>query len=193
MNPSARVTSIDAVREWKDALAVFQEKAREALVSLDLEIRRAFDWLEDQRRYWQQEVRKWDEKVEEAKRELWRRKNMPIINNLDYIEQEKALRKAQQRLAEAEVRLEKTRKWQVTLRREVDEYQGQGTRLAATLEGEMPRALTLLEQKIAALEAYLAVAPPSTTPPAANATGLAPATAGANATGLARSTEEKKT
>lgn len=168
MNPAARVASLEAVRAWKDALAVFQEKAQEALISLDLEIRRAFDWLDDQRRYWQQEVRRWDEKVEEAKRELWRRKNMPIINNLDYIEQEKALRKARQRLAEAEARLEKTRQWQVTLRREVDEYQGQGTRLAATLEGELPRALTLLEQKIAALEAYLAVAPPRLPAPSAS-------------------------
>ena len=161
MSQSARVTSIDALQDWKNALAVFQDHAKEAVVTLELEVRRMFDWLDDQRRFWQAEIRRREDEVVQAKSELWRRKNMPIIEHPDCVEQEKALRRAQARLDEAHHKLEKTRRWAPALKRAVDEYECHGRRLAAILESDVPRALGVLEQRIRSLDAYVALTPPA--------------------------------
>jgi len=157
----ARVTSIDALADWKSALATFQDHAKDAVVAIDLEVRRKFDWLDDQRKFWQAEIRRREDELAQAKSELWRRKNMPIIEHPDCVEQEKALRRAQARLDEAHDKLEKTRRWLPALRRAADEYETHGRRLAAILETDVPRALAVLEQRINALESYVALTPPA--------------------------------
>ncbi len=162
MSQPAEVASLDAVRDWKTALVSFRDSAQDALLAIELAIRRAFDWLAEQRNRWQMEIRKREEELTRAKSELWRKKNMPIIGTPDSVAEEKAVRRATARLEEAEEKLKKTREWSIALGRAVEEYEGPGRRLAFRLEGDVPRALGLLEQKIAALEAYVALlAPPS--------------------------------
>jgi hypothetical protein len=160
MSQPAEVASLDAVRDWKTAIVSFRAMAQDALVAVELAIRRAFDWLDEQRNRWQQEIRIREEELTRAKSELWRKKNMPIIGHPDCVAEEKAVRRALARLEEAEQKLEKTRQWGIALRRAVEEYEGPGRRLAFRLEGDVPRGLAMLEQKIAALESYLAIPAP---------------------------------
>src|SRR5258708_4213353 len=135
MSEAARVTSLDAVKDWKNAVCVFHDDAVEALGAIEMEIRRAFDWLDQQTRYWQTEVRRREELVLQAKNELTRKKMMPIIGkNPDTTEQEKNLKKALRRLEEAEAKLEKARKLTPILRRAVEEYEGPGRQLSNFLE-----------------------------------------------------------
>ena len=156
----ARVTSLDALRDWKQALTAFKASAQDALVGADLAARRAFDWLDDQQKQWHAEVRRREDLLHQAKGELWRKKNMPNLEkHPDCTEQEKAVRRAQARLDEAHDKLEKTKRWRPELQRAVDEYASDGRQLASMLEADLPRALVRLEQKIAALERYLEVAP----------------------------------
>lgn len=157
----ARVNSVDALREWKEALTGFRHSAQDALLSVEMEIRRQFDWLDEQRRYWQLEIRRLEEKIHVAKSELWRKKNMPIISNPDYYQEEKLVRRLQQRLEDAESKLEQTRKWAIALKRAVEEYEGFGRQLGNVLEGDLTRSLAQLEQRLVALEGYLAIAPPA--------------------------------
>jgi hypothetical protein len=164
----ARVNSIDAVREWKESLAGFRHSALDALLSVEMEIRRHADWLDDQRRHWQLEIRRLEEKIQMAKAELWRKKNMPIISNPDYYQEEKVVRRLQQQLEHAEGKLELTRKWAIAMKRAVEEYEGPGRQLGNLLDADLPRALAQLEQRIAALEGYLAVMPPA--PPVSDVT-----------------------
>lgn len=161
MNQPAEVVSLDAVRDWKTALVSFRASAQDALLAVELAIRRAFDWLAEQRNRWQQEIRIREEELTRAKSELWRKKNMPIIGHPDTVAEEKAVRRAVARLEEAEQKLEKNRQWAIALARAVEEYEGPGRRLAFRLEGDFPRALAMLEQKIAALEAYVALTAPA--------------------------------
>jgi hypothetical protein len=160
MSQSAHVASIDAVSHWKATLGVFRADAQEALTSSGMEIRRASDWLRDKLQYWQHEVRRWEEEVVQAKAELRRRKMMPTALNRepDCTVQEKALRKAQERLAHAEAKLAAARRWGPALQRAVEEYESQARQLQAMLEGDVVRALVLLEQKLASLEAYVSLA-----------------------------------
>lgn len=158
MSEAARVTSVDAVKEWKDAVCVFHDEATDALGAIEMEIRRAFDWLDQQMRYWQVQVRKREELVLQAKNELTRKKMLPIVGkNPDTTEQEKNLKKAQRRLEEAEHYLEKARKLMPVLRRAVEEYEGPGRQLSNFLEADMGNAIALLDRKLNALDAYLAL------------------------------------
>ena len=164
MSTSAEVASLDALRDWKAALGAFRGSAQEALVGVELAVRRAFDWLDERRDFWQQELRRREEAVTVAKSELWRKKNLPIIAHPDTTEQEKALRRALARLEEAQEKLEKHRQWAIALRRAVEEYEGPARRLGHRLEADLPKALALLAEKIATLESYVAVAAPGPEP-----------------------------
>jgi len=152
----AHVVSIEALAAWKDSLGLFADEGRDALVAVEMEIRRAVDWLEEKTRLWHAEVRKSEDLVVQAKAELTRRKMLPIVGkHPDCTEQEKALRRAQARLEAAELKLETCRRWAPRLRKAIEEYQGMARPLAGWLEHDLPRAAAVLEQRIAALERYV--------------------------------------
>jgi hypothetical protein len=166
MSEFARVTSIEALKDFRADLCTFGERAQEGLSSVQMQIQRAFDWLDQQAKDWRREVRRWEEAVAQARAELARRKMIRIGDRApDCTEQEDILRAALRRLDEAEDKLAKTSRWLPHFRRAVEEYQGPARQLAGFLEGEQPRALALLDQKIDALEAYarLAAPPPKAT------------------------------
>ena len=48
MNIGADVHGIDALQDWHHALCVFKTDAAESLSSIGLEIRRAYDWIDEQ-------------------------------------------------------------------------------------------------------------------------------------------------
>lgn len=166
MSDSARVTSIDALRDWKEALCVFQAEAGEALCATDMEIRRFQDWLAEQTKHWQNEVRRREDLVVIARSDLVRKKMLvtPTGREPDATEQEKALRKAQALLRHAEEMVERARKLAPVVHRAIEEYQAPARRLGATLDGDFPRALALLDAKLASLEAYLSTQAPPTNP-----------------------------
>jgi hypothetical protein len=160
MQPPARVTSIDLLRDFRAALAGFRADAQDALAAVELELRRAFDWLAERRQYWQRQARELQDEVTHAKAELSRRQMvLPGERVPDCTQQLKALRKAQQMLAHAEGQVERSRRWEPALRRAVDEYEGPARQLGGLLDADLPRAQALLERLVASLDAYVAVAP----------------------------------
>jgi hypothetical protein len=128
-------------------------------------VQRMLAWLGDQEKSWHRELRRWEEAANQARAELARRKMIRIGDRApDCTEQEDILRAALHRRDEAEEKLHKTRRWLPAFRQAADEYQGPARQLTGFLEGEQPRALALLQQKIEALEAYarLSARPPQT-------------------------------
>lgn len=162
MGQSARVTSIEVLVDFKAALCLFARDAEEALCSVDVEVRRTFDWLQDQLKYWQREIRDREDDVVQAKAVL-RRKQVPnALGRIpDCTEEEKALERAEYLLDEAQEKLRNVRRWLPMLQREMAEYEGPAGRLKGTLNGELPRTIAWLGQKIVSLEAYVEMAPPS--------------------------------
>ena len=74
MAESARVTSFDAVRAFREQLSAFCEEAKDALGAVRMEIRRLQGWLErDQLAYWQHMIRKKEEELTQAKADLFRK------------------------------------------------------------------------------------------------------------------------
>jgi hypothetical protein len=160
---SARVRSVEALVDFKAALCTYVAAAKEALSALTIDIRRFEDWLQDQLKFWSKAVKECEEEVFLAKQELARRKMMRYGDRKpDTTDQEKALALAKARLAFAEEKLEVTRRWLRQFPEAVFEYEGPSGQLTAWLEADGPKSAAILENKIAALEAYLQIggAPP---------------------------------
>lgn len=163
MGPGANVSSIEALNEFRAALIEFIEDARDAVSANDMEIQRAFAWLDDQVKHWQKEERIRQEEMVTAKRNLKQRQLMETPSRKpDTTEQEEALTLAKRRLREAEQKLASSRHWKNLLRREADQYFGPAHILASMLDANLPKAAVVLEHKIATLEAYVGIAPAPT-------------------------------
>jgi hypothetical protein len=176
MSDSAHVTAIAAFNDLRQALVCFGEAAAEALSAAEAEIRRTAEWIEDQLKSWEQEVRVAEDVVFQAKTELTRRKMMHFGDRRpDTTDQELALRKAQARLEHAEDQVKITRAWLREWPQAILDYRGPSGQLQGLLEGELPRACAFLDRKTASLEAYAGLTAPSLPPPeAAPASGETP-------------------
>ncbi len=173
----ADVRSIDAVRDWHATLANYADSLSEALAGVELEIRRAFDWLEEQQALWKQAIRDCEEEVVRAKAELSQRKFKTWDGREpDCTVQERALRRAKARLEHAEEQVERVRQWIGRLPKIIDEvYRGAGRRLQNFLDDDLPKGQTDQARRIASLEVYA-----GQRPDLAPGGGGAPSVAGAS-------------
>lgn len=155
----AHVTSVDAVRDFHAALGQYRAEVLDGLTALNLAVRRAFDWLADQRKHWDRAVREGEDAVALAKSELARKQFVhPGDRKPDTTYEEQELRRALQSLKLAEEKAELTRRWQPSLQRAVEEFEGPIRQLTNRMEIDMPRSVALVQRMVAGLEAYLAQA-----------------------------------
>jgi hypothetical protein len=171
----ADVHAIDALEDWHNALCLFREEATEALSSVALEIRRAFDWIDEEGKAWHRETREAEEAVVRAKAELAQRKTPDYSGRIpDTSVQEENLARAKARLRFAEEQVEVCRKWATRLPKMIsEEYDGRSRRLNNFLDTDMPTAIAHLNSRIQSLHAYTQVKPTEVTP-----AGPAPESAG---------------
>ena len=165
MSQSAYVRSIEVLQDVKVGLIAFCEDARSVLSAVDMEVRRTRDWLErEQLTYWKAQIKRRNEEVGMARSELHRRRlsasNSEAISDT---EQKEALRLAQRRLAEAEEKHEKVKRWIPILEHAITEYhahsQPLGDHLAGNFENTSGGAGTDAQ---ASLHSYLTLQAPST-------------------------------
>jgi hypothetical protein len=163
MGESAGVRSIDAIKEFREVLCRFGDDSKNALGAVDMEIRRALDWLEhEQPFHWQKEIKRRNLEMSDARTAL-HRKNLSAASGYvpDVSVEKEAIRVAKHRLEEAEQKLQKTRRWVPVLQHAIAEYQGQARPLGDMLGVDLERALALLDRMVMALEGYVSTAPPS--------------------------------
>jgi hypothetical protein len=170
MNPGADVHAIDALEDWHNALCVFRTEAMEALASINMEVRRAFDWIDEEGKAWQRDVREAEEEVVRAKAELAQRRSPDFSGRIpDTSVQEENLARAKARLRFAEDQIEVCRKWAVKLPKLVNEaYDGPSRRLETFLDVDLAAAVADLNARINTLHAYTDIKPAaqeSPTPP----------------------------
>lgn len=166
MSNAARVDSVDAIRAFRVALIKFAEGAQSSLTEADSEIARKQMWLEtEQDSFWTAQIRKFAEQVSKAKEAVRMKKVFKdsFGRTQSVVEEEKVLRQAQKRLAEAETKLVATRAHARQLQREQLLYRGQTQRLQTTLSGDLPNSVALLAAVVNKLDAYAAEAPVNVT------------------------------
>jgi chromosome segregation ATPase len=157
MSQSARVNSLDALKALHASLAHYGPEAQEALGAAEIEIRRVLEFLHDQLKHWQRQVERRQEDVNRARADLAHARAIRQGERSGYVEQEIALRKAQNRLREAEEKMAVTKRWLLHLPQVINEYEGPARRLAGLLDADLKQGLAVLADKIAILEAYTAV------------------------------------
>ncbi len=161
MTGPAAVDSITLLEEWHAAVCVFRTEAVEALASVALEIQRADLWLDEQLRGWQRAARDAEEDIVRYKAELANRRTPDYSGRIpDCSEQEENLRRAKGRLENARDQIEVVRRWYTKMPKLIEEaYSSSARHLANFLEGDLPRALALLKERIRSLDAYVNLRP----------------------------------
>ncbi len=159
MSSSAKVHSSEAIEAVRMALMSFAEQVSDALTELSAEMRRMQEWLEhDRPRYWKMQVRRAVDAAHEAQQALHRCLMFPVANNRPSCTEERAaLKKAQSRLAYCQEKEDRVRKWQLTMRQELFEYEGRISQLMRLLEVDVPQAIGVLNKILRNLEEYHAV------------------------------------
>lgn len=189
MDQRAKVRSVDALRDFHTSLVSFVDKARPALLEIDMSVQKFQYWLgTEQKAYWQRELRKRQEYYNWAKQELQRRKNQGGANashKPDTTEQEQNLRVATMKLREAEEKLQAIHRWTHTVDKAVEEYKAKSRRLADMVQGSPPEIVGRMGQVIAAVERYLETQMAVTGGP----TGTAPASGPSEASAGSSSSE----
>lgn len=156
---SVNLSSTEAIRVAKTALLLFLEEVQDALTNLEIEARRPLQWIENDRpRYWAREVRRASDDVSE-KRIAFNRCELLSASDIKKtcIDERKALEKAKRRQQTSEIKLNSVRQWRIKLKRDVEAFQVQISKVRRYLELDLAEATAHLENLATAIDNYVAV------------------------------------
>jgi hypothetical protein len=163
---AANLRSLNALREFRVALVDFIDKARRSLTTADAELQRVSGWLiHEQPAHWQREIRKGEERLAQAKSELFRATISQPNNPRGPVDQKRLVAKRKAEIEHARKKLEATKRWSRTLERGGQEYRGLVGGLASSLDGDLKKAAAKIERAVASLEAYMSTTPSTYTSP----------------------------
>jgi hypothetical protein len=154
MADRARVLSVEVMKDAKACLVDFMESCGTALMSVDADINRVTQWLQQQVGYWKREVRKREEEVNKVKTDIMRKRIIAAPEPASVVEEEKFLRRAKARMDSAQRKLEAVRQWAPVWEREAMLYKTSTHRLSEALHADLPAALVRLERMFRSLEEY---------------------------------------
>jgi hypothetical protein len=119
------------------------------------------EWLRhDQLQHWKLELKKSEELLLQAKNDYqMARYGAESMRKPSYVDEEKALRKAQRRKEEAERKLEAVRKWTLVLEQQALKLMGPVNNFAGSLDATAPLARSRLDRMVQSLEEYLRESP----------------------------------
>ena len=153
----ANVKSIDVIPEFRAALIVFQNRVLDSLSTMQEEVFRALDYVENDRpRHWQQQVRDAVDASAEARVAYEQAKMRKEIagNRASLIEEKAAIRDAKEHLQKCQEKVEIVRQTGITLHHEADEFMGRMSQLQRLIETDIPKMCGLLTRMLDALEKY---------------------------------------
>ena len=160
---TARVQSLQALKDAKFAVADFAESVNRTLTSVDADINRITQWLtQDRPAYWKLQVRKREEAVAKVQADIMRKKIIAAPEPASIVEEQKALEKAKRSMESAQRKLQNVRRWAPAWEREALLYKTTCRGLAEAVHRAMPAAAARLDSLMSSLEAYLRIAVPRT-------------------------------
>ncbi|WP_397571260.1 hypothetical protein [Schlesneria sp. T3-172] len=159
---SANIHSVDALRDVRAALILFQERSTTALSDLRQKIERTVAWLElDRPNYWKEQERRAYDRVATTRTAFETCRLRTVAGHRsDCIEEKKAFERAKMRMEYVREKQEVTWKWMVEASREANEYRARTSTLQRTLDFDVPLMIAQLGRMIDALEGYTNQSPP---------------------------------
>jgi hypothetical protein len=166
MTGQAQITSVEAIESFRAKLIVFLGHARPVLDEAANELSRTRLWLQnDQRTFWEHELRLRGRRLEEANQELFNAKLSQFHESTAL--HLMAVQRTQRVVQEAEARLGVLRRWDRELENRAAPLMKQMEQLQGFLATDMTRAVAYLDQALKALDAYRDVASPRNEKPTA--------------------------
>lgn len=152
----ANVHTVESIKDVRNALIMFQERAMNAMADLRQKVDRTVSWLEQDRpAYWrEQEHRAYD--LLASCRIAYETCRLRTVGGRksDCIEEKKAFERAKMRMDYVRHKQEVTKKWMVQAGREANEYRARTGSFQRSLENEVPLMIAQLARMIDAIEAY---------------------------------------
>jgi hypothetical protein len=157
MSGQAQITSVEAIEVFRSDLIVYLSQMKPVLDEVSSELGRTKYWLQnEQRQYWETQLRLRRRKLEEAQAELFSAKVSTIQTSTAL--QTMAVQRALSAVREAEEKLARLKKWDREMEHFSDPLLKQIEQLQGYLATDMAKAVVYLTQVIQALEAYREVA-----------------------------------
>ncbi|MHC4069247.1 MAG: hypothetical protein ACYS18_09360 [Planctomycetota bacterium] len=169
MSRSARIESIEALKELRTFLCNLARKISVALDDADFEILHTLDWLKhDRHPFWKKQLRIRKEQLAKAKLDLKRKQYLEKSPDGGhyYMDELKAVTAAQNRYDEAEDKLKKVHSWIPKLEKESYNCKAALQSLSNFVHMDFPNTTAQIDQMICDLESYLGVSAPSAEPDA---------------------------
>lgn len=162
MPERAHVTSVEALEFFRSSLLVYVSKARPTLDEVSGEVVRMRSWLEDEQRlYWENEMRRRRRDFDEAQQALFSSK-LSTFRETSAAEQ-MAVHRTKRALEAAEAKLKAVKQWDRVFDNRVGPLVKQMEKLQTVLAHDMVQAVAFLTQVIQTLEAYARIAPAAAT------------------------------
>ena len=166
----AHVSSVEALEDFRTHLIIYVSKARPALEEVSAEVARLKQWLEnDQRIYWESQVRRRAKDLEEAQQALFSSK----ISNLrkETAAEQNAYHRARRALDEAENKVRRVKAWSREFDGRAQPLVKQMEKLHTLLAHDMVKAIASLGETADLLHRYaeragVASQPAGSSPPA---------------------------
>jgi hypothetical protein len=159
MPDKAQISSVEAIEAFRARLIVFLGQARPVLEEVSGEMSRVRLWLQnDQRTFWEQELRRRERKLEEAKQELFSARMSTIPTGTAALLQ-MTVQRTQRAIQEAEGKLKTLRRWEHELDNRAAPLMKQLDQLRGFLASDMAKAVAYLDRALTTLDAYRSLTP----------------------------------
>ncbi|NDC53098.1 MAG: hypothetical protein EBZ74_02120 [Planctomycetia bacterium] len=157
MSTQADVKSLDTLAFVKAALAAYAHESGQALDEVELEGRKAVDYITvDRAAHWKAEVRRCSDLVNQAIKDLEHCRTFKKVgdNQPSCAEEKKNLEKARAKLAHAERKAEAVRRWTPVVLQQFRETCVRLVHFREVIDVDCPQAIARVEKMLRALEAY---------------------------------------
>jgi len=159
MPERAKVTSLEAVEDFRARLIVFREKAGRVLDEMSDQVTRTRLWLEtDRPAHWQGHIRRLTRQLEQAQQELFSARLSGLHDAS--INQQVAVQKLRRSIQDAERKAKTVKQWQRQFDSRVESPAKQVEKLRHFLGHDVNKALAYLNEVIKTIAAYSELHPP---------------------------------
>jgi hypothetical protein len=163
MGGFARVTSIGVLQTTAAALQRFRGESAAVLDDLDIDVRRALEWIHhDRKDFWTKELRRCEENLTQARIQLQQAQSSRRIVGRESacIDEKRALDRAKHRLEIARQKVQAVQHWARAIDRAIDEFQSNRTQYATWLDTDLLKAVAALDRMSESLANYVSLEVP---------------------------------
>ncbi len=163
MPDRAKVTSLEAIEDFRAKLVVYRDKARRVLDEVDHDVTRSRVWLENEcPNHWQNQIRLRTRALEQCQQELFSAE-LSGLRDSSYV-QKAAVQKARHSIRDAEEKLKVTGQWARQFDHRVEAPARQVEQLRQLLDHDLAKAVMWLNELIKTLGAYAELSPSAALP-----------------------------